>query len=130
MGNSNGVGFDIGEKIDYINNKHWIMNDGSRKDGEKEPVVIFTFNKKLCPDKIPPAQRNIQKMRTLKHPYILSFVDSADIDDSLILVAEHCRPLENVLLEIKSKEKKEPSLIQEFLWGIRCILESLNVSYI
>ena len=70
-------------------------------------------------------------MKTLKHPYILSYIESADYEDSLVLVTEGCIPLERWLTD-SSKDKsirndlENNSLQQELLWGLKCILEALQ----
>lgn len=78
-----------------------------------------------------PAQRSIQKLRTMKHPFIVSFVDSLEMDDAILLVTESCVPLS---VWIKKQLKHESSipqdeynsqLLSEVVWGFRCLLEAL-----
>lgn len=70
-------------------------------------------------------------MKTLKHPHILSYIESADYDDSIVLVTEGCIPLEKWLIDT-SKDKntrsnlENDSVQQEILWGLKCILEALQ----
>lgn len=70
-------------------------------------------------------------MKTLRHPYILSYIESADYDDSLVLVTEGCTPLEKWLLNAAKNEAARSgldtdSLQQEILWGLKCVLEALQ----
>ena len=122
MGNASSGGFDIGEKIEYNENKHWTVNAGLRKEGEKEAVTIFSFAKKQYADKLLPAQRCIQKAKTLKHPFIVSYIESADYEESLVLVTEQCKPLEAWLSENTTTRKTS----EELLWGFRCVLDALQ----
>jgi SCY1-like protein 1 len=76
------------------------------------------------------AQRSIQKLRTLKHPSVLGFVDSTDLEDQLILVTEHCKPLnvwlkEQLATNTVTMEDKI-LLFEEALWGFKCILTALS----
>ena len=94
-------------------------------------MSIFKYLKAPYKDKLLPAQRAIQKMKTLRHPYILSYIESADYDDSLVLVTEGCTPLERWLLNAaKNKSTRgdldTDSLQQELLWGLKCVLEALQ----
>ena len=120
MGNASSGGFDIGEKIEYNENK-WTVNAGLRKEGEKEAVTIFSFAKKQNADRLIPAQRCIQKAKTLKHPFIVSYIESAEYDESLVLVTEQCKPLEAWLSENTTKKSAE-----ELVWGFRCVLDALQ----
>ena len=120
MGNASSGGFDIGEKIEYNENK-WTVNAGLRKEGEKETVTIFSFAKKQNADRLIPAQRCIQKAKTLKHPFIVSYIESAEYDESLVLVTEQCKPLEAWLSENTTKKSAE-----ELVWGFRCVLDALQ----
>jgi SCY1-like protein 1 len=126
MGNSSTSGFDLGERVECADNKHWAINLGSRKDGEKEPVTIMSFNKKQFADKLAPAQRCIQKSKTLKHPFIVAYVESAEYDDSLVLVTEQCKPLDAWLVEHAARAATDAAFSQELVWGFRCVLEALH----
>ncbi len=48
-------------------------------------------------------QKNIQKLRTLRHPFVVTYVDSIDLDEASVLVTESCRPLETWLKEYRSR---------------------------
>lgn len=49
------------------------------------------------------SQKNIQKLRTLRHPFVVTYVDSIDLDEASVLVTESCRPLETWLKEYRSR---------------------------
>jgi SCY1-like protein 1 len=119
MGNSASGGFEIGEKIECVDNRHWVINLATRKEGEKDAVTILSFPKKQYQDKIVPAQRAIQKSKTLKHPFIVSYVESAEHDESLVLVTEQCKPLEVWLRENVMRKAVDSTFTQELIWGFR-----------
>ena len=81
-------------------------------------------------DALIPAQRAVQKMKTLRHPHVLSYVGSAEYDDSLMLVTEGCIPvgiwLQDAARNLKINSDNTESFQQELLWGIKCILEALQ----
>lgn len=74
-----------------------------------------------------------------RHPFVLKFIETAEMDDSLALVTEPCIPLQTWLIKTASEEqcksqadcsanKQEDSSakLQEILWGLKCILLALN----
>lgn len=102
------------------------QEDGTEKT--KLEVAIFRFAK-AQQDKLPLATKFHQKMRTLKHPYILSYLEGADLGDSMVVVAEACQPLEEWLKSRQSRDQTEEEksiLIQEVMWGFKCVLNGLS----
>jgi len=83
MGNaSGGLPYDSGDSIEYLGNEHWQLNDGSKKDDKDEKVSIFRFNKSQT-NKLPIAKQCWTKLRTMKHPFILSFINGAELEDAI-----------------------------------------------
>ncbi len=56
----------------------------------------------------------MQKLRTFRHPYVLTFVDSLENEESVLLVTESCIPLEKRLAELT----KDTSLAKQNLAGV------------
>lgn len=81
---------------------------------------------------VPLAQRNVQRLRTIRHPYVISFIDSSVLEDSIVLVTERAIPLDiwisNMQYMIKSQDPScdELSLRNDILWGIQCISTALD----
>ena len=130
MGNAaGGLPYDAGASIEYTGCSYWQLSAGSKKDEkeEKEQVTIFKCLKSQA-DKVTVAARNLQKLRTLKHPYILSFLDGAVMEEALLLVTESCVPLELWIQQkafCDSSDDKCNTLL-EVVWGFRCILSALQ----
>ena len=149
MGNSSsgsvGLNFAIGDDLKC--GDHWTICSGSKKeavaatnsvldgicDSLKEGVNIFKFIKTPSApgiSKLNCAQRHWQKLRTLKHPYILAFLDGADIEnEALILVTEECLPLDAWLNKVSisgSNIANDAAIVHELLWGFKCILNALT----
>jgi Protein kinase domain len=90
--------------------------------------------------------RYVQRLRTIKHPYILSYVDSVISDDSVVLVTENAKPLdvwiesyennsENLSSTKISSTNLHPNDIKvldsdsvrnDLLWGLHCICTALD----
>lgn len=142
MGNSSGagLGFEVGEEVPYTNINFWNLHEGTKgddKEAKKDRVSVFRFSKLEHADRLALAQRNVQKLRTLKHPFVLTFLDSLEAEDSVVVVTESCIPLEAWVrsrrpksagassTEATSKSQKE-SLLNEILWGFRCVVLALE----
>lgn len=83
-----------------------------------DQVTIFKMLKSNA-DKQVPAQRNLQKLRAFKHPYILTYMDSTAFEDSLVLVTESCVPLDNWIESVKD---------QVCMYGCKCVCECVCMS--
>jgi serine/threonine protein kinase len=95
-------------------------------------VSIFKFVKNMNAALVPLAQRNIQRLRTIRHPYVLSFLDSSVLEDSIVLVTERAIPLDiwlaNMQAAMKSADSNydEVSVRNDIMWGIQCIMTALD----
>ncbi len=133
MGNANsGLPYNEGGAIDY--NHHWQLNEGTKKTPDLEKVCIMKFDK-TRKDRLDLAMRCFQKMRTLKHPNILSYIDGVDLEEkALVIVTEPCIPLMKWMSDrLAERDKSNQSHsdfanahIQEITWGIKCVLNALQ----
>lgn len=60
---------------------------------------------------------------------MLSFIESADLEDSIALVTESCTPFELWLKNMKAtgfSTDNKTNLVQEIIWGFRCIILALT----
>jgi len=145
MGNSNtsSLPFEITGQIEY-DRIDWKFHTGQRKEDKerKEEVSIFKFPKVIGTTNtntnnndtslLIPAQRAVQKLRTLRHPFILSYLDSTEMDDAIMLVTEQSVPL-SAWIKSQSSSSSSSSiksssshLLSEIVWGMRCLLEALH----
>lgn len=71
--------------------------------------------------------KNVQRLRTIKHPYVVSFLDSLETEEALILVTEAVTPIDIWLKQlVKDLNMSPTNLIQELTWGFKCILKALD----
>lgn len=66
-----------------------------------------------------------------RHPFILSFLDSMETDEAVVLVSEACVPLESwlktVSRETDSTNAQEIAVLEGMIvWGLKCLLQALN----
>lgn len=109
-------------------------------------MSIFRFVKAGRNDRLPLAQKAVQKLRTIRfddyylsfalilyyvlrifmnrrHPNVLTYMDSLDSDEALLLVTEQCTPLQQWLQEVNSNPAtSKQNLVYELTWGNMCFL--------
>jgi SCY1-like protein 1 len=129
MGNSvGGLSFDTGEAIEYNGNDHWQLFEGSKKadDGDdKESIAIFKCLKSQTA-KLPLAKQCWSKLRTIKHPFVLSFINGAEVEEGVVLITESVVPLEIWLKRQRSCGSSQDNVAEQIHWGFKCILEALQ----
>jgi len=63
----------------------------------------------------------------VRHPYVLTYIETVEVEDSLVLVTESCVPLEQWLKSIINDPKvPKQYLFYELAWGFKCILQALD----
>ena len=130
MGNSSAsFPYTIVAPIEHAGSEHWALSLGipsNKTDANSShcEVCIFKFAKSQK-DKLKLGQHHYQKLRTLKHPFILSCIDGVDLPDALISVTEYCTPLSN-WLAIQMKSVDEEMFTRNVIWGLKCICTSLS----
>lgn len=128
MGNSVSLPYEEGEKI-VSQSELWELSEGKPKTEDKDAVTIFKFKTKKSsanPSTLAIAQRSVTKLKSLKHPYVVSFIDSVDAEEDLILVCEAVLPLETWLQRRRDASAAVSDIIQEVSWGFKCILTALD----
>lgn len=61
----------------------------------------------------------VKKLRTMKHPGVLRYIDSIELDDSVIVVTEPVKPIFEVLEEMREYD-------DWIAWGLNNIVETLK----
>eukprot|EP00474_Spongospora_subterranea_P009740 CRZ10198.1 hypothetical protein [Spongospora subterranea] len=71
----------------------WTLYDGQRKsDNEDVSILVFTKNG-AHPESLHSAKHYEKKLKTLRHPHILKFIDSLEVPESIYIVCERVSPL-------------------------------------
>lgn len=120
--------YEIGEPVNGFTNKSiWSLHRARRKGstGDAE-VSVFVFDIKNGGEyQLEIARAAVKRLKTLKHPSILSYLDSLETEKMVYLATERVKPLHNQLAtisEISEGSKRE----LYFSWGIFQITRALS----
>jgi SCY1-like protein 1 len=88
---------------------------------DSSPVSVFFFDAAMSNRKamLPLAKNALRKLRTIRHPDVLKFIDVAETESTIYIVTERVQPLGTV---ISSWGSKSASAREEWLiWGLHRI---------
>lgn len=90
-------------------------------------VTMWQLDKKgTSPERVQAAQLGIKRLRTLRHPGILKYLDSIDTQDQLILITEKAYPVHAWLREAKhANVMPQEELQTSVVWGLYCVTKTL-----
>ncbi|XP_048733634.2 N-terminal kinase-like protein isoform X2 [Ostrea edulis] len=114
--------YDIGEKITGLENKSiWTLHYGKKK-GTGEPVTIFAFDVKTSSEsQVQVAKGAFKRIKTLRHPNIVCFLDGVETDKVIYFATEAVVPLENYL-----NDSNENRNLMAISWGIHQVAKGLS----
>uniref|UniRef100_A0A914X2H6 N-terminal kinase-like protein n=1 Tax=Plectus sambesii TaxID=2011161 RepID=A0A914X2H6_9BILA len=95
----------------------------SCKKGTNEPAVCFWASSTDYGGGGSTLKVQIQKLKTLRHPNMLTFLDSLETDNMVYLITEPCRPLTVYLEEAKLAGVQKDLVVS---WGLYQILSGLK----
>lgn len=100
---------------------YWALFAGRRKADGAE-VSIHKLDKVNTPKlKVEAGVHGFQKMKTMRHPYILQYLDGVDLEKEVVLVTEPVTPLGDWLATLKPEFREE-----QVAWGLRCLAAALE----
>ncbi|KAG2207471.1 hypothetical protein INT47_004219 [Mucor saturninus] len=119
LGNSNtGFGYSIGDKVEfYSDHSIWSLHHGTKKEDGSE-VTIFVFDCVKNKDRIQLARNAFKRIRTMRHPDILRYLDGIETEQNIMFVTDPVEPLSNQL-----KQNPDKNLI---LWGLYKIANAVK----
>ncbi|XP_014480227.1 PREDICTED: N-terminal kinase-like protein [Dinoponera quadriceps] len=120
--------YDIGEPILGLENKSiWTLHRAKRKGTTTgEDVSVFVFDVKNGGEpQLDIARSAVKRLKTLRHPSILAYLDSLETDKMVYLATERVEPLHNRLTRKCDAESRSKNELY-FSWGIFQITRALN----
>ncbi|KAJ3559364.1 hypothetical protein NM688_g390 [Phlebia brevispora] len=118
--------FSLGaENAGFRDRSIWTLYEGTKRD-DGSPVSIFEFtaNTPAKRNLLPLAKNALRKLRTIRHPDVLKFLDGVETDTSIHIMTERVRPLCTALEEASNKNAQE--LEDWILWGLHRISIALT----
>ncbi|MCI4380152.1 hypothetical protein PGIGA_G00236590 [Pangasianodon gigas] len=101
----------------------WTLHRGKRKT-TGEPVSVFLYEvAQGTEEQTQLAKAAFKRMKTLRHPNILAYVDGLETEKSLYLVTEPVTPLAT---HLKTQAEKGGSGELEISWGFHQIVKALS----
>ncbi|EGK97330.1 AGAP001091-PB [Anopheles gambiae str. PEST] len=116
--------YEIGDPVQQFNTKSiWSLFRGKRK-GSNDEVSVFTYDIKNGSDiKLELARAALKRLKTLRHPSILQFLDSLESDKVLYVATE---PVEPLGTHIGNLAAQGPQRDLYLAWGIFQITRALS----
>ncbi|KAM9795442.1 N-terminal kinase-like protein [Neosynchiropus ocellatus] len=101
----------------------WSLHRGKKK-ANGEPVSVFVYDvAQGTEQQTQLAKAAFKRMKTLRHPNILAYVDGLETEKSLYLVTEQVTPL---AIHLKTQAEKGGSGELEVSWGLHQIVKALS----
>ncbi|XP_055586275.1 N-terminal kinase-like protein isoform X2 [Uranotaenia lowii] len=118
--------YEIGEPIQQFDSRSiWSLHKGKRKGSSGEEVSVFVYDIKNGSDvKLDLAKAAIKRLKTLRHPSVLQFLDSLETDKVLYVATELVEPL-GVYSE-RQLANEGPQRDLYLAWGVFQITRALS----
>ncbi|GMR58326.1 hypothetical protein PMAYCL1PPCAC_28521 [Pristionchus mayeri] len=100
--------------IDGVN----LGNSAKKGEPEAEAVSVFWASPEMASLRV-----QTQKLKTMRHPNILTYVDSLEVEGTLYLVTEQCKPLNIYMAEVQLRGEQRESVVA---WGIYQVMSCLK----
>ncbi|OSD01310.1 ARM repeat-containing protein [Trametes coccinea BRFM310] len=117
--------FSLGPKVTSFENKTiWSLYDGTKRDdGSQVSIFEFEANTPAKRNLLPLAKNAVRKLRTVRHPDVLKFMDAVETDTTIHIMTERVRPLGTAIQDWQSKgaQEREAWLV----WGLHRVSVAL-----
>ncbi|KAI0743379.1 ARM repeat-containing protein [Daedaleopsis nitida] len=118
--------FSLGPKVASFENRTiWSLYDATKRD-DSSPVSVFEFDANTPAKKnlFPLAKNALRKLRTIRHPDVLKFMEVSETDTTIHIMTERVRPLGPAITEWQSKSVQEREAW--LVWGLHRISVALT----
>lgn len=100
------------------------LYEGSLKSGSSNPALAHISSNELSvfvcdnPSYLSPFSTSVKRLKTLRHPSIVTFIDAIETDTKITLVTERVVPLSVHLSELDEKGIRGAPRDHYIAWGI------------
>lgn len=107
--------YELGEPFNGFESKSIFSLHKAKRKGTNEEVSIFVYDVKAGSDtKLEIARALLKRLKTLRHPSILQYLDSLETDKVLYIATEQVEPLSLHIGKLGEGSQKEVYLA----WGV------------
>lgn len=116
--------FTLGPKVSSCET-FWTLFDATKRD-DGTPVSVFEYDlvHPLNKPTVPLARNALRKLRTIRHPDILKFMDVVESDSAIFIMTERVRPLQTALQAMPPRGAQEKE--EWLLWGLHRVSVALT----
>ncbi|CAG2167246.1 unnamed protein product [Oppiella nova] len=117
-------GYEMQDIVTTDDKSIWCLQNAKKKSSG-ELVSIFRYELKPSGDNhVDRAKNAVKRLKTLRHPSILTYVDSLESDKYVYVVTEHVVPLEQYLQSISDYTLQQKQLA--ISWGVLQVAKGLG----
>ncbi|KAJ1965684.1 Nuclear aminoacylation-dependent tRNA export pathway component [Dipsacomyces acuminosporus] len=110
--------FTIGEKVqDFAGKTIWELHHAYKND-DKQEAAVFVFDKTRGSSYTAVAQNALKRMRTLRHPGVLKYLEGTETPEAIYIATEPVTPL---VLQLSSECEDELKR-----WGLHKLADTLS----
>lgn len=108
--------YDLGEPVPGLTDKSvWSLHRGKKRSTQEE-VSVFLFDvQKSSETQLEIAKSALKKLKTLRHPSLMHFLDSCETDKFLYIATEAVDPLSSYLTRITLEGQQKELYLS---WGL------------
>ncbi|KAJ1529747.1 hypothetical protein ONE63_006497 [Megalurothrips usitatus] len=124
--------YEIGEPVPGLGDKSIWKLHKAKKKGTEEEVCVFVFDiKNGSETQLDVARSSVKRLKTLRHPSILTYLDSLETDKMIFMATEYVIPLQTRLDKLLETDAKDRQLAEQqrdlyLAWGIFQITRALS----
>ncbi|KAH7099222.1 ARM repeat-containing protein [Auriculariales sp. MPI-PUGE-AT-0066] len=110
--------FSLGERVGELG--IWSLHDATKRD-DGSNVSVFVFEAGQRKDALPLAKNAVRKLRTIRHPDVLKFLDAVESDTVIYIMTERVKPLAKAL----GQDRKAKERMEWLVWGLHRVSVAL-----
>ncbi|PKI82372.1 Nuclear aminoacylation-dependent tRNA export pathway component [Malassezia vespertilionis] len=112
-------GYSIGDPVlSYDGKSIWKLHDGVRKEDQVSVSIFLLDTSHASPAQIAMAQHAVRKLRSVRFPHVLKFLETSEAQGVIYLAVERVTPLATILDAWRNGKPKNLSSTAWIAWGI------------
>merc|ERR1712130_510747 len=122
---SSSFAFEIGTEITGLDSSQsiWRIHEGKLKKAPHTKATIFVYDVKAGSDvSTEVAKNSLKRIKTLRHPNIVTYIDSVESEKFIYIATEPVTPLLTYLENITDSEETDMAVA----WGLHQIVAGLS----